>query len=66
MLPGQKVKVNGELIVNNIEPIYIAFNKPVGIVSTTDTQERDNIVNFIRHEQCIFPIGRLNKDSYKV
>lgn len=63
VLPGQKVKVNGELIVNDIEPVYIAFNKPVGIVSTTDPQERDNIINFIRHEQRIFPIGRLDKDS---
>ena len=63
VLPGQKVKVNGELIVNSIEPVYIAFNKPVGVVSTTDTQEKDNIVNFIRHEQRIFPIGRLDKDS---
>lgn len=63
VLPGQKVKVKGELIVNDIEPVYIAFNKPVGVVSTTDPQERDNIVNFIRHEQRIFPIGRLDKDS---
>lgn len=63
VLPGQKVKVNGELIVNDIEPVYIAFNKPVGIVSTTDPQEKDNIINFIRHEQRIFPIGRLDKDS---
>lgn len=63
VLPGQKVKVNGELIINDIEPVYIAFNKPVGIVSTTDTLEKDNIINFIRHEQRIFPIGRLDKDS---
>ncbi|NDV77526.1 23S rRNA pseudouridine(2604) synthase RluF [Dysgonomonas sp. 511] len=63
VLPGQKVKVNGELIVNDIEPVYIMLNKPVGVVSTTDPQERDNIVNFIRHEQRIFPIGRLDKDS---
>ncbi|NDW19587.1 23S rRNA pseudouridine(2604) synthase RluF [Dysgonomonas sp. 216] len=63
VLPGQKVRVNGELIINNIEPVYIAFNKPVGIVSTTDPQEKDNIINFIRHEQRIFPIGRLDKDS---
>ncbi|MDR1707494.1 MAG: 23S rRNA pseudouridine(2604) synthase RluF [Prevotella sp.] len=63
VLPGQKVKVNGELIINDIEPVYIAFNKPVGIVSTTDIQEKDNIINFIRHEQRIFPIGRLDKDS---
>lgn len=63
VLPGQKVKVYGELIKNAIEPVYIAFNKPVGIVSTTDTQEKDNIVDYISHEQRIFPIGRLDKDS---
>lgn len=63
ILPGQKVKVRGELIKNEIEPIYIAFNKPVGVVSTTDTQESNNIVEYISHEQRIFPIGRLDKDS---
>ena len=63
VLPGQKVKVNGSLIVNDVEPVYIAFNKPVGIVSTTDPQEKDNIVDFIRHQQRIFPVGRLDKDS---
>ncbi len=63
VLPGQKVKVRGELIKNEVEPIYIAFNKPVGIVSTTDTNEHNNIVDYISHEQRIFPIGRLDKDS---
>lgn len=63
VLPGQKVKVNGELIENKIEPVYIAFNKPVGVVSSTNPLERDNIIDFIRHEQRIFPIGRLDKDS---
>lgn len=63
VLPGQKVKVRGELIKNAIEPVYIAFNKPVGVVSTTDPQEKDNIIDFISHEQRIFPIGRLDKDS---
>ena len=63
VLPYQKVKVNGELIVNSIEPVYIAFNKPVGIVSTVDREERENIVDFISHEQRIFPVGRLDKDS---
>jgi len=63
VLPGQKVKVRGELIKNTIEPVYIAFNKPVGVVSTTDPQEENNIVDYISHEQRIFPIGRLDKDS---
>lgn len=63
VLPGQNVKVRAELIKNEIEPVYIAFNKPVGVVSTTDKQEKQNIVDFISHEQRIFPIGRLDKDS---
>lgn len=43
---------------------YIAFHKPVGIVSTTDTKgEKDNIIDFIGHSERIFPIGRLDKDS---
>lgn len=63
VLPGQKVTVRGEHIKNNVEPVYIAFNKPVGVVSTTDPEEKDNIVDFISHEQRIFPIGRLDKDS---
>ena len=43
---------------------YIAFNKPVGIVSTTDVKgEKDNIIDYIGHPQRIFPIGRLDKDS---
>lgn len=63
VLPGQKVRVNGNLISHDIEPIYIAFNKPVGVVSTTDSADKNNIIDFISHEQRIFPIGRLDKDS---
>ncbi len=62
---GDLVKVNGRLI----EPreaddlVLIALNKPVGIVSTTEDGERDNIVDFVNHSKRIFPIGRLDKDS---
>lgn len=63
VLPGQKVRVNGNLVSNTIEPVYIALNKPVGVVSTTDPTDRNNIIDFIGHEQRIFPIGRLDKDS---
>jgi 23S rRNA pseudouridine2604 synthase len=45
------------------EAIYIAFNKPPGIVCTTETDSRDNIIDYIRYGQRIFPIGRLDKDS---
>ncbi|MAM20047.1 MAG: 23S rRNA pseudouridine(2604) synthase RluF [Bacteroidota bacterium] len=44
--------------------VYIAFNKPVGIVCTTDTRvEKDNIIDYINYPKRIFPIGRLDKPS---
>lgn len=60
---GQVVRVFGEIIGGKAESIIIAYNKPVGIVSTTDPAERDNVVNAIGHPERIFPIGRLDKDS---
>ena len=57
--PGDVVKVNGQLI----EPREADLNKPVGIVSTTEDGERDNIVDFVNHSKRVFPIGRLDKDS---
>lgn len=62
---GDEVRVDGQLISETGEkPVYIAFNKPVGIVCTTDTRvEKDNIIDFINHPQRIFPIGRLDKPS---
>lgn len=62
---GDRVMVNG----HNIEPkeesnfILLAFNKPVGITSTTESNVRDNIVEYVNHSERIFPIGRLDKDS---
>ena len=43
--------------------IYICLNKPVGITCTTEREVRDNIVDFVGHEERIFPIGRLDKES---
>ena len=62
---GDIVKVDGELITEPKEkPVYLAFNKPVGIVCTTDTRrEKDNIIDFINFPKRIFPIGRLDKPS---
>ncbi|WP_054179789.1 23S rRNA pseudouridine(2604) synthase RluF [Trabulsiella odontotermitis] len=62
---GDVVKVNGQLIEprNEEDLVFIALNKPVGIVSTTEDGERDNIVDFVNHSSRIFPIGRLDKDS---
>lgn len=66
VISGDEVRVDGELISppSKEKFVYIAFNKPVGIVCTTDTNvERDNIIDYINHPQRIFPIGRLDKPS---
>lgn len=62
---GDLVSVNG----NNIEPkqaensILLAYNKPVGITSTTESNVKGNIVDHVNHSERVFPIGRLDKDS---
>ncbi|MBC6607508.1 23S rRNA pseudouridine(2604) synthase RluF [Hymenobacter sp. BT188] len=60
-----RVVVNGSLIEPRApeDAIYIAFNKPPGITSTTETSVKDNIIRYIKHSERIFPIGRLDKDS---
>lgn len=68
---GLKVTPTDEIAVDDIvvdqagdKPVYIAFNKPVGIVCTTDTRvEKDNIIDYINFPTRIFPIGRLDKPS---
>lgn len=62
---GDEVRVDGKLISEPKEkPVYIAFNKPEGIVCTTDVGvEPDNIIDFIKYPVRIFPIGRLDKMS---
>lgn len=65
VFPRDEVRVDGKLVGKPKQNhVYIAFNKPVGIVSTTDTKgEKDNIIDYIGHKERIFPIGRLDKES---
>jgi 23S rRNA pseudouridine2604 synthase len=65
VVPGDVVSVDGKVINEPTKDfIYIAFNKPIGIVCTSDTiREKDNIIDFINYPQRIFPIGRLDKPS---
>lgn len=68
---GTKVSDDDEIFVDGIsikkveeKHVYIALNKPIGIVCTTDTKrEKNNIIDFINHPKRIFPIGRLDKPS---
>jgi 23S rRNA pseudouridine2604 synthase len=62
---GDKVMVNGQMLDNSLERefILIAFNKPVGITSVTDSAVKGNIVDYVNYPERIFPVGRLDKDS---
>ena len=63
---GDQVKVEGQKIIKSTKQkkIYLAFNKPVGIVCTTNRKvEPDNIIDFINYPERIFPVGRLDKPS---
>jgi len=63
--PDDEIRLNGKLIsAPETKPVYLAFNKPRGIVCTTDTRrEKNNIIDFINYPERIFPIGRLDKES---
>ena len=62
---ADQVSVDGKVIGKKKDDfVYVAFNKPIGIVCTTDTKrEKDNIIDFINYPKRIFPIGRLDKLS---
>lgn len=61
--PEDKVEVNGKNLRAKPAPVYIAFNKPVGITCTTDPGVPGNIIEAVRYRGRIFPIGRLDKPS---
>ena len=68
---GDKVSPSDQVIVNGlpVEPlsteqvIFIALNKPVGVVCTADSTDKRNIIDFVDHRCRVFPVGRLDKDS---
>ncbi|MGB0930104.1 MAG: 23S rRNA pseudouridine(2604) synthase RluF [Chitinophagales bacterium] len=57
------VQVDGEIARKKKKVLYIAFNKPVGVVSTTEHKEKNNIIDYINHTERLFPVGRLDKPS---
>lgn len=60
---GDAVEIDGEPLRKKTKTIYIAFHKPKGITSTTDTKDKANIIEYISYKQRIFPVGRLDKES---
>jgi len=68
-IPGQWVELEDEILIDNKpitakKKIYIAFNKPVGVTCTAAGDVENNIIDFIKYEEYIFPVGRLDKESH--
>src|SRR5690625_4335540 len=63
VLPGQVVKVEGNIISLVEAKTYIALNKQRGITTTNDLEIKGNIREFVNYHKLIFSVGRLDKDS---
>ena len=57
------ISVNGTVITKEVENVYLAFHKPIGITCTTERHIKGNIIDYINYPERIFPIGRLDKPS---
>jgi len=61
---GDLIRVDGKLVSEKqVTPVYLAFNKPVGIECTTNQKVRNNIIDYLNYPERVFPIGRLDKAS---
>ena len=65
---GQWVEESDDILldgerVNPKEKVYIALNKPPGVVCTSANDIENNIIDFLNYKDYIFPVGRLDKDS---
>ena len=63
VLPGMRVECDGRRLSGDGEKVYIALNKPRGIVCTADPREKYNVVDYLNYPERVFPVGRLDKDS---
>src|SRR3989338_1880593 len=60
---GDLVSVLGQEIEGEPQKVYLAFHKPVGLLTTTDTTKPDNVISFLNYPERVFPIGRLDVES---
>lgn len=60
---SDQVTIDGKELKTGSKSVYLMFNKPPGVTSTTDRQDKSNIIDYINFNQRIFPIGRLDKNS---
>ncbi len=58
LFKGQPVILKGEA-----SKIYIALNKPVGVVSSCSHKNAKVVIDLVNIKDRIYPVGRLDKDS---
>lgn len=61
--PNDIVKINGEIIKPSTNRIYIVFNKPIGVITTTNREYTNNVMEYINTKERVFPVGRLDVES---
>jgi len=57
------IEYDGEILKIQTNKIYIALNKPVGYVSSANSSQGKTVLDLIKIEERIYPVGRLDKDS---
>ena len=60
---GDEIRIDGVLIGVKKKHLYLALNKPVGIICTTESDVAENIIDHVGFPERIFPVGRLDRDS---
>jgi 23S rRNA pseudouridine2604 synthase len=60
---GDIVKINSQIIKPSDTKVYIIFNKPVGVITTTNQDYSNNVMEYVHTEERVFPVGRLDVES---
>lgn len=58
------VKCEDTIIKRKSNDVILLFNKPKGIVCTSEKREKNNIIDYINYPVRIFNVGRLDRDSH--
>lgn len=61
--PQDDIRVEGKPVRKEEKKVYLALNKPRGIVCTAEKREKNNIIDYVNYPLRIYPVGRLDKDS---
>lgn len=62
---GDKVEVNGRIIDNNQEKVYLLVNKPLNMITAaSDDKDRETVMEIVKDVDArLFPVGRLDYNT---